>query len=228
MTADMFNQEIFRVIAERHCKRAFISKSVDREILESVLTNASNAPSSKNTQPWGVVVVSGKMRDELSHEICDLFDKGIYEEPEYKYSPDPLPSFMKDRARKCGFDLFDLKNIDKHDKPARKVHERENYIFFGAPVVMIFHLPANAEKGTFLDMGFFMQNVMLGLVGAGLVSCPQASQTRYSATIRKRIDLPQDRIIVAGLALGYVDNSKKVNEYIPKRLELNEYVEWRE
>ncbi|MGH3922403.1 MAG: hypothetical protein ACRDTT_05965 [Pseudonocardiaceae bacterium] len=40
---------------------------------------------------------------------------------------------------------------------------------------MILHLPGNAEAGTFLDKGLFLQNVMLGLVSFGLGSYPQYS-----------------------------------------------------
>ena len=62
-----------------------------------------------------------------------------------------------DRARACGYALFELKGIARDDVPARKAHGRENFTFFGAPVHMILHLPVGAERGNFLDAGMFLQ-----------------------------------------------------------------------
>ncbi|PKL78834.1 MAG: hypothetical protein CVV27_02795, partial [Candidatus Melainabacteria bacterium HGW-Melainabacteria-1] len=130
-----------------------------------------------------------------------------------------------ERARACGFGLFALKGIERHDRVARRAHDRENLTFFGAPVQMIFHLPANAERGNFLDLGFFMQNLMLGLVAHGLASCPQYSIAVYPQAIRDFLGLP-DRWIVSGMSIGYPDPSALVNSYIPERLPLEDYVQW--
>lgn len=173
-----------------------------------------------------MTVLSGARRDELSRRICEKFDAGIAEDAEYVYSVEPEPAEFKDRARACGFALYDLKGIDRGNKAARRSHERENYVFFGAPVEMIFHLPRGAERGNFLDMGMYLQNVMLGLVAAGLGSCPQVSITRYSATIRESIELPDNRIIVCGLAVGRVEENAIVNTFVPTRLPIDDVVTW--
>jgi nitroreductase len=223
---EQISADIFRAIEARHCKRAFLPTPVPRELLGKILGLAANAPSSKNTQPWQVTVLSGARRDELSRRICGKFDSREVDEPEYVYSVEPTPAEYRARARACGFALYELKEIDAGDRDARRAHERENYVFFGAPIEMIFHLPRGAMYGNFLDMGMFLQNVMLGLVGAGLGSCPQASLTDYSRTIRECIGLPDDRIIVCGLAVGYVDDAATVNTFVPARLSTDEYVTW--
>src|ERR671931_128864 len=97
--------------------------------------------------------------------------------------------------------------IESHDRGGRSEFERRNLRFYGATVAMIFHLPRNAVHGTFLEMGFFLQNVMLGLVSCGLGSCPQYSVTRYSAVIRDFLGLGAERLVVASLSVGYVDES---------------------
>ena len=43
----------------------------------------------------------------------------------------------------------------RDDYGARKAHFRENFRFFDAPVACIFHLHHDAQRGNFLDMGFF-------------------------------------------------------------------------
>ncbi len=219
--------EVFSAIEARHSKRSFYTNQpVNSKDLEYILTLAGNAASSKNTQPWQVAILQGKSKDSLVNLMCNKFDNNEFEEPDYLYSPEPLPPIYLERARECGFGLFKIKGIGRGDREKRKASARENYTFFEAPAALIFHLDGDSEKGTFLDMGFFMQNVMLGLQSIGISSCPQTSITAYSKTIKSHLNMPQDRIIVAGLAIGYADPEAKINSYIPERLPLKEYTKW--
>ena len=93
---------------------------------------------------------------------------------------------------------------------------------------MIFHLPRGAERGNFLDLGMFMQNVMLGLTAHGLGSCPQFSVAGYANIVRKVLGLAEDRCIVAGMSVGWPDSEAKVNTFVPERLPLGDFAEWQE
>ena len=91
------------------------------------------------------------------------------------------------RSARAG-ELFAAKGIDRDDDAARRIHDRDNLRFYGAPVAMIFHVAGNAEAGTFLDMGMFVQNVMLGLVAFGLGSCRStASPAMASPSARSSV-----------------------------------------
>ena len=204
--------DFLSVLHARHCQRAFTDEPVPRDMLEAVLLAAGQAPSGKNSQPWKVTVAA--------------FDAGDKGKADYEYSLLPHPAEWMDRARACGYALFDLKGIERKDYEARKAHGRENFTFFGAPVVMIFHLPRGAERGNFLDLGMFMQNVMLGLTANGLGSCPQFSVAGYADIVRKRLWLAEDRCIVAGMSVGWPDVEAEVNTFVPKRLSLGNYVDW--
>ena len=221
-------ETFLEIINNRHCQRAFTKDPVPRPLLEAILAAAAQAPSSKNTQPWQVAVVTGATRDRLATALCAAYDAREPMVPDYTYTPDPDPPGFRERARACGFALFDLKGIDPSDHDARRAHGRENFIFFGAPVELVFHLPRGAERGNFLDLGMFMQNVMLSLVAAGLGSCPQASVAGYPDVIRQELDLTADRLIVAGMAVGRPDTSAIVNTFVPERLPMVEYVQWHE
>ena len=218
--------EFLSVLHARHCQRAFLGRAVAREILEAVLAAAGQAPSSKNTQPWRVDVLAGEARDALSTALCAAYDAEEKPAADYEYSLLPSPAEWKDRARACGYALFDLKGIGREDHDARRAHGRENFVFFGARVVLIFHLPRGAERGNFMDMGMFMQNVMLGLVAHGLGSCPQFSVAGYPDVVRESLGLPEDRWIVAGMSVGWPDTAAAVNTFVPERLSLEEFVDW--
>ena len=217
---------VLETIKNRHSKRAFLPQEIPNEIITEVLKCAAQAPSSRNTQPWKVAVIKGKTLKKLSALMCEKFDQGIFEKPDYQYSPDPLPPEFLERARQCGHNLFKLKKIDRKDHLARKKNDRENYIFFNAPLLLVFYLPPRSERGNFLDMGFFIQNILLGLQSHGIASCPQTRTTHYSPIIKSTLKIPMDHIIVCTLSVGYADPQKKINQFIPPRLPLEEYTTW--
>lgn len=218
--------DLYKAIESRHCKRKFQDKEIKKEILERILFKAGNAASSKNSQPWEVTIVSGKAKNDLKATILDLAENKIEEDPDYIYSTEPdLPEF-KERARALGRALFTLKDIKRDDREKRKAHWFENFHFFNAPTLLIFHLHPNAERGNFLDLGLFMQNVMLSIVAEGLGSCPQVSLCSFSKTIKEKLKISQERIMVCGLSVGYVDDEDNVNSFFPERRPLESYTHW--
>lgn len=223
----MGNYEIFTALARaRHSKRAFLATPVPRPLLEEILESAAHAPSSRNTQPWYVAVLTGDSKAALSRRLCDEHDRGVPRAAEFLNNPAQLEGVYAERARDVGAATLAAKGIDRGDVAARHVHIRENFEFFNAPVEMIFHLSGDAVPGSFLALGCFLQNVMLGLTAAGLGSCPQYSVAGYGAAIRDHLGLPDGQIVVCGLAVGWVDSAAPINNLVPQRAPLEEYVTW--
>jgi nitroreductase len=173
-----------------------------------------------------VAVLLGTAREELARKLCDCFDRGVPARHDYANRPPSEGSVEEARARAAGAGVFAAKGIERADEAARRGHLRDNQRFYGAPVELIFHLPADAPPGIFLEMGFFVQNVMLGLVARGLGSCPQFSITAYSDAIREHLGFGPDRLIVCGMAVGYPDPAAPVNAFAPERAPLGDYVQW--
>lgn len=214
------------VITSRHCKRAFLDRPVPREILERVLSAAGHAPSPRNTQFWQVAVVTGEARTELSRRLRRAADSAEQYEPDYSNRPTPAGELAEQRAFAWGAAYYGALGIARADDAGRREVERRNLRFYDAPVAMVFHLPAAAVAGTFLEMGLFLQNVMLGLVACGLGSCPQYSVARYGDVLRDALGLGADRLIVCTLCVGYVDESAPINTFYPERAPLEEYIQW--
>jgi nitroreductase len=220
------HEDCLAIIAARHCKRAFLDRPVPREVLAEVLRAAAHAPSTRNGQPWSVAVLTGGAREALARRLCDLFDRGVPMQMDYASRPAELPPTHDERARAASAGVHAAKGIAQDDAAGRRRHLRDNLRFYGAPVAMIFHLPANAAPGTFLEMGFFVQNVMLGLVARGLASCPQASVAGYGDAIRAFLGFGPDRLIVCGMSAGYADETEPVNAFAPERAPLEDYTQW--
>ncbi len=220
------DEALLAPIANRHCTRAFLQRPVPCETIEAVLSTAASAPSSQNNQPWQVAVLMGKSRDELSAILCESFDQGVAPTPDYLNRPKELPQALQQRVQDYGRDFLTFRGIARGDEAGRHAHRLDNFLFYGAPVELIFHLPATAAAGTFLDLGFFMQNVILGFAACGLASCPQYSVASYSDILRSYLGIGSDRIMISGMAVGYPDKAARLNRFVPKRAPLAAYTQW--
>lgn len=214
------------LVTSRHCKRAYLDRPVPRAMLEDVLTAAGQAPSTRNGQPWRVAVVSGAARAALVRRLCEEFDRGVAAAPDYPNRPRTPDPVTEQRARLAGIGVLRALGLADQGVAGRRTHLRMNLAFYGAPVAMVFHLPADAVPGAFLEIGFFIQNVMLGLVAQGLGSCPQYSVAGYPQVLRGELGLGADRLIVCTLAVGYPDPAAGVNSFVPARAALAGYARW--
>jgi nitroreductase len=214
------------VLDGRHCKRAYLEKSVPRDVLVDVLRAAAHAPSTRNGQPWQVAVVSGPRKEALARRLCAEHDRGVPPRPDYDNRLANPDEATRARAREASVGVLHAKGFDRADTAAKRAHLRDNLAFYGAPVEMIFHLPGGATAGQFFELGLFVENVMLGLAACGLGSCPQFSVAGYPDDIRAELGLDADRIVVCGLAVGYPDESMPVNRFRPPRADLADYVRW--
>ena len=68
-----------------------------------------------------------------------------------------------------------------------------NYVFFDAPVGLIFTIDRILEQGSWLDYGMFLQSVMVAARARGLDTCPQAAFAQFHRVIGEFLQLPDDR-----------------------------------
>lgn len=217
---------VIQAIRERRSVRAFLNKPVSDELINLILEAARFAPSGVNTQPWQVAVVGPKHRQKITADILDAKAAGTPENPDYPYYPSEWYEPFKERRKACGLALYGALHIDKSDVEKRQQQWYRNYAFFEAPAALVFYLDAKLCKGSWMDIGMFLQNVMLAARHYDLETCPQAALAEYPDIIRKRLSLSADRHIVCGMALGYADWSHPINQYRTAREAVNDFTTW--
>jgi nitroreductase len=214
-------------IASRKSIRKFLPMPVERSVIEDILGVAARAPSGTNTQPWWVHVLTGTARERLSaailHEYNDPQRRAAHVE-EYAYYPRQWEEPYLARRRKIGWDLYALLGIGKSDKERMHVQHGRNYMFFGAPVGLIFTIDRIMEQGSWLDYGMFLQNIMVAARGRGLHTCPQAAFTQFHRVIAAELQLPQRQMVVCGMSLGYADPDAVENTLVTEREALASFV----
>jgi nitroreductase len=211
---------IDRVIGERRSIRGFLPTPLPKEIILEILDVAARAPSGTNTQPWQVIVVTGAIKEALSRELVETAldpARDAEHSQEYSYYPEKwIPPYLE-RRRKVGYDLYGLLGIAKGDKEKMQHQFARNYTFFDAPVGLVFTIDRILGQGSWLDYGMFLQNVMLAARARGLDTCPQAAFCKYHRIIARHLDIPENQMLVCGMALGYEDPDKIENSLRTER-----------
>lgn len=218
--------DILTAIKSRASTRAFLDKPVPKKIVTDVLEAARWAASGANTQPWKVSVVMGGTKQAISEKIIEARESGVPENPDYQYYPLNWLDPYKTRRKDCGYALYSALGVAKDDTEKRKEVWYKNYYFFHAPVGMLFFVDKNMEKGSWVDMGMFIQNVMLAALAFDLATCPQASLSEYPDIIRDCLKLSEENLLVCGLSLGYPDKTAPVNNYKLERAAVDEFTKW--
>jgi nitroreductase len=213
--------------------RAFTQQAVSRELITEILQVASRAPSGTNTQPWKVYVLQGATRDGLVDKVCAAHEAiranpevaKQYTEP-YDYYPEKWVSPYIDRRRENGWSLYGLLGIGKGDKDRMHEQQQRNFKFFDAPVGLMFTIDPIMGRGSLLDYGMFIQNIMLAARARGLHTCPQAAWNGFHSIILPHIGAGEGEMMVCGMSLGYADESDKVNTLVTPRVPVNEFTHW--
>jgi nitroreductase len=231
--ADLYVATIDTAITSRMSTRAFTQQAVPNQTLHDILQVASRAPSGTNTQPWRVYVLQGPSRDSLVAKVCAAHDAlradpalaAQYRE-EYDYYPEKWVSPYIDRRRENGWGLYNLLGIGKGDKDKMHMQHQRNYRFFDAPVGLMFTIDRVMGRGSLLDYGMFLQNIMVAARARGLHTCPQAAWNGFASLILPHIGAGADEMLVCGMALGYADEAEPVNSFHTPRVAVSEFTHW--
>jgi nitroreductase len=209
---------VLDAITSRKSIRAFRPDPVPRETIEKILQAAQRAPSGTNTQPWHVHVCSGAVKQAITDDVLALARSGggaKYED--YGYYPPEWKPVHRDRRRGVGWSLYGLLGIAKGDRVASARQSARNFLFFDAPVGLFVTVDSYLGRGNWADAGMYLQTIMLAAKEFGLDTCPQAAWIPYQKPVFKHLRIPEDQVLVSGMALGFADHSRIENTLVSER-----------
>jgi nitroreductase len=202
----------------RRSVRAFLPSPVPQKIVAEILQVAASAPSGVNTQPWQVFALAGAAKQQLCERVLHAYhnEPGLHQ-PEFDYYPPEFVEPYLSRRRKNGFDLYGLLGIAKGDKAAMHAQTGRNFAFFGAPVGLIFSVDRRLGRGSLLDYGMFLQNIMLAARARNLDTCAQGAWSFYPELLSAALEIPDHLMVVGGMSLGYADPDAAANRLRTER-----------
>jgi len=223
-------------ITSRFSCRAFRPDNpVPKHLLEDILDVARYSPSGVNTQPWKVYVLQGGRLRRMVSEVCETFDKasgdpagGSRLRGDYDYYPSKWVSPYLERRRANGWGLYGLLGIAKGDKPAMQAQHRRNFRFFDAPTGLMFTMSRALVRGSLIDYGMFLQNIMVAARARGVDTCPQAAWNDYAGIVLRHLAASDDEMLVCGMAIGFADESAAVNTFQTPREPIGTFTRWLE
>jgi nitroreductase len=222
----MLSYETWREFAQtRRSTRDFLPNPIDPQTLEAVLNDGITAPSWSNTRPFQIAIAQGEQRNRISDALVKRLQES-QDLPGHGSNPDfthetPYPPELAARSARVGVGLYELLGIDRADNAARFSFLQRNYEFFGAPTAIFFFTHRGLDRFGTLDLGFYMQSVMLAAQANGLGTCAQGYLGNYPDIIRSEFEVSDDYALVCGMSIGY-PSDHLVNTWKAERLPVQE------
>lgn len=214
-----------KLLTNRYSVRAFIDKPIDHNLLRSIFTNAQQASSNCNVQPWQTLVISGQSKETSKQSLISEVLKGHPPSPDFDWLP-RYQGVHRDRQFGSANALYSAMNIPREDKQARQASMLRNWQFFDAPHVAIFCMEKYLGIMGAVDMGIYAQTLSLLLQEQGISSCMQGALGQFPKPIREQFKLKEDMGILFGMSFGYADENATVNKTRTTRAEICDSVKF--
>lgn len=211
------------LLENRRSVRAYLDKPVAESEIKRVFSTAQKSASNCNTQPWHVSIVSGDARAALSAKLVEQVSSGVQPNPVFQPGDYGLGDEYKVRQVECAMALYNAVGVERSDKPARFKLMLKNWEFFGAPHVAIFSMPQGMKEVNAVDVGIYLQSVMLLMQDAGIACCPQGALAFYPDPIMEVAQIPEGNGILFGLSFGYADPDAQINTATTTRSSFDEF-----
>ncbi len=228
------------VLKSRRSIRAFSDKKVEQSILDEILREALESPSSSNTQPYKLAIATGEtcktlgqallsnyqasnkiQKQPLPLKVISAITSNALPDSDFKPMLGKYPGIFQKRRTETGMGLYEVLGIERKDKKARDEQMARNFTFFDAPVAIFLFIHPGMKHTALLDAGIMLQSLMLATTNKGLGTCAQGALGIWRSPIDKHFMIPKDYKLVCGLALGYPEENS-VNSYRPKKIDLDE------
>ena len=214
--------DLLKVINERKSIRAFKTDPVPREKIEEILSLTIHAPSAINLQPWEFIVVTGEEKERLGRRLIKA-----YREKQISCGPGnvkPLPKTIAKRGAKT----LELMNpfFQEMGIDSNQFINEGSCNFYGAPVAILICQDDSFPKARFVDIGLVLAYFILVAHEFGLATCPIGLIIAYEDEIKDLLNIPENKNVVIGVALGYPNRDIPINHFKSPRDDFEKFVRW--
>jgi len=214
--------ELLQAVKDRRSVRAFQATPVPREIIQEVLKLAINAPSANNLQPWEFVVVVDEEKERLGRTLTKA-----YKEKQISCGSGaikPLPRTFRQRGIA---NLEAMKPyVEKTGVTVDRFINEGSCNFYGAPVAIILCLDDCFSARQMVDTGAAVAYLVLAAHALGLATCPIGLISAYEDEVKELLNIPENKKVVIGVALGYPDWENPVSRFRSSREDVDKLVRW--
>ena len=222
--------DIVEAVNKRKSIRSYKSDPVPKEVLQELMELALRAPSWANTQPWEFAIVSGTKLEEIR--------QGFIQRGETEQSPDlarprGFPEPYNSRRRTLSRRDADVMKLGQKDEDGDRWRRLRGSRLYDAPCVIIIYTDRslyqqedNLNVWPVFDCGLIAENIMLLAVKFGLGTLPAIQIVKYPDVLRSVLGIPDSKLIVLGIGIGYPDWDYPLNQAYSQREPLDNVARW--
>jgi nitroreductase len=214
--------DLFQAIRERKSARVFKPDPVPKETIAEILQLTIHCPSAMNLQPWEFYVVTGEEKERLDRILVNA-----YRERQISCGPGavkPLPRVYRQRGAATSRAMKPF--FDQTGMSLDQFVNEGSCRFYGAPAAIIICLDDAFSRSRMVDIGVALGYLVLAAHGFGLATCPIGLIVAYEDYIKDLLNIPENKKVAIGIALGYPDQENPVNRFKSSREDLDKLVKW--
>ena len=210
--------ELEQAMQGRRSIRGFLDKPVPKELLEEIIALANRAPSSMNTQPWHLHVLTGAPLEAVRQGNTERMLAGITPSREIEdYAAYQGPH--RERQIEIAIQLFQAMGIERHDAERRQDWVMRGFRQFDAPVSVgvCFDRALLGNTIAHFDTGAMTYGLVLAAWAKGLGAVINGQGIMQSPVVRDVAQIPEDQVILTCVALGWPDDTFEANAVVSRR-----------
>jgi len=207
-----------KVMRGRRSIRGFKDEPVSKILLEDIIALANRAPSSMNTQPWHLHVLTGKPLEAVRKGNTDRMLAGMTPVREIEdYAA--YEGEHRKRQIEIAVQLFEAMGIRREDAERRQDWVMRGFRQFDAPISIVVCFDRSLIKNTIahFDTGAMTYGLVLAAWSKGLGAVINGQGIMQSPVVRQAAMIPDDQVILTCVALGWPDEDFVANSVISHR-----------
>ena len=217
--------EFEALVQSRRSVRGFKNKPVKRAVIEAIIESAKRAPSSMNTQPWHVHVLTGRPLEEVRRRNMEEMIAGARVKRDI-ISHGEYQGVHRTRQVDIAKKLFGAMGIARDDKPMRQDWVLRGFRQFDAPVSIVVTYDRSIHGGDIapFDCGAVTNALVNAAWSRGLGCVINSQGIMQSPVVREHAQIAEDQVIMICVAMGYPDDRFPANAVVSQRKSVDEAV----
>jgi nitroreductase len=213
------------LVRTRRSVRGYKKKSVPRRIIEEIIDVAKGAPSSMNTQPWHLYVVTGEPLDKIRKGNTERMLAGVKPQRDFP-TKEAYEGIHRQRQVDIAKQLFGAMGIERDDKERRQDWVMRGFRQFDAPVSIVLTYDKILEPAAIgqFDLGAISYGICLAAWERGLGTVINGQGVMQTPVVREYAKIPDNQNILTCIAMGYPDDEFSANRVKSLRADQGDFV----
>jgi nitroreductase len=216
-----------QLVQSRRSVRGFRDKAVPRALIREIIEDAKRAPSSMNTQPWHVHVLTGAPLDEVRRRKMEEMAAGKPSKRDI-VTHGPYEGVHRERQVDIAKQLFAAMGIARDDKAMRQDWVLRGFRQFDAPVSLVLTYDRVLDPGAtcHFDLGALCYGIVLAAWDRGIGAVVNGQGISRSDIVREVAGIPDEEAIMTCVAMGYPDETFAANAVRSERQSTDAFVRY--